>query len=297
MSTIHRGSVTLALAFAGGALLAACSNSDRTAPQGPSLSQAQADSMGDVVVADVENELDAGTATTGAGFVPGAPAAGLAASPMVRCIPQVSPLPAVNSDADRVPDSIRVTFTDCVIGFRRGADTIRGSIDIVDPTPMGTDRSLRLVFTDFARIFVDRHDHTASLTVNGSREAIRDSSQLSQTETDFRTDYVFGDGTTASHVRNWAIDFEADVPGSIVHDAWLPSGVLTIEGSSTFTRNATTKFDLQVSTPTPLRFDATCNDRPRFSAGTLMAVVTRQGTTSTVTILFTACGQFTVTKS
>ena len=148
----------------------------------------------------------------------------------MRCVPRVSPLPAVNSDSDRVPDSVRVTFTDCVIGFRRGADTIRGSIDIIDPTPMGTDRSLKLAFIDFARIFVDRHDHSASITVNGSREAIRDSSQLSQTEVGFRTDYVFGNGATASSVRNWAIDFAADVPGSIVHDAGLPSGVLTITG-------------------------------------------------------------------
>jgi hypothetical protein len=291
---LHRGPVTVALAIVAGAALAACS--DHMSPQALALSQAQADSMGDVVVADVENELDAGTAASGIGFVPGAPSSA-ALSPSLRCVPDISPLPAINSDADPVPDSVRVTFTDCVIGFRRGADTIRGSIDIIDPTPMGTDRSLKLAFTDFARVFVDRHDHSASITVNGSREALRDGSQLSQTEVDFRTDYVFGDGATASHVRNWAIDFTADVPGSIVHDAALPSGVLDITGSSTFTRNDMTQFDLQVSTSIPLHFDATCTDRPRFSVGTLKAVVTKQGATATVTIQFTACGQFTITKS
>jgi hypothetical protein len=291
---LRRSSVTVALAIAAGAVLVACS--DHMSPQAPALSQAQADSMSEVVVADVENELDAGTAASGIGFVPGAPSTA-ALSPSVQCVPDISPLPVVNSDSDRVPDSVRVTFTDCVIGFHRGADTIRGSIDIIDPTPLGTDRSLKLAFTDFARIFVDRHGHTASITVNGSRQAVRDSSQLSQTEVGFRTDFVFGNGATASSLRNWAIDFTADVPGSIVHDAALPSGVLSITGSSTFTRNDTTRFDLQVSTPTPLHFDATCTDRPRFSTGTLVAVVTKQGATSTVTIQFTACGQFTVTKS
>jgi hypothetical protein len=291
---LRRGPVSTALAIAAAVALAACS--DHVSPRTPVLSQAQADSMSQVVVADAENELDAGSATSGIGFIPGAPSRPALLSPQ-GCIPQISPLPVANSDADRVPDSIRVTFTDCVIDFRRGADTIRGSIDIVDPTPTGTDRSLRLVFTDFARIFVDRYDHTASITVNGSREAIRDSSQLSQTETDFRTDFVFGNGATASHVRNWAIDFTADVAGSIVHDGPLPSGVLTIAGASTFTRNGTTTFDLQVSTPTPLQFDATCTDRPRFSSGTLVAVVTKDGATSTVTIQFTACGQYTVTRS
>lgn len=291
---LRRGPVTVALAIAAGAALAACS--DHMSPQAPLLSQAQADSMGDVVVADVENELDAGTAASGIGFVPGAPS-GPALSPSVQCVPTVSPLPAVNSDSDRVPDSVHVTFTDCVIGFRRGADTIRGAIDIIDPTPKATDRSLRLVFTDFARIFADRYGHTASTTVNGSREAIRDSLQLSQTEVGFRTDYAFGNGGTATSLRDWAIAFTPDPPGLIVHDAGLPSGPLTITGSSTFTRNDTTKFDLEVTTPTPLHFDATCNDRPRFSTGTLVAVVTKQGATSTVTIQFNGCGQFTVTKS
>jgi hypothetical protein len=36
---------------------------------------------------------------------------------------------------------------------------------------------------------------------------------------------------------------------------------------------------------------------PRFDAGTLTAVVTRNGATSTVTVQFTACGTYTVTRS
>jgi hypothetical protein len=291
---LRRRPVSIALAIVAGAALAACS--DHLSPRAPVMTQAQADSLGQVIAADAENELDAGSAASGIGFIPGAPSRSSLLSPQ-GCIPQISPLPAANSDADRVPDSVRVAFVDCVVDFRLGADTIRGTIDIVDPTPTGTDHSLRLVFTDLARIFVDRDGHAASITVNGSREAIRDASQLSQTETDFRTDFVFGNGATASHVRNWAATFTADVAGSIVQDAPLPSGVLTITGSSTFTRNGTTAFDLQVSTPTPLHFDATCTDRPRFSTGTLVAVVTRNGTTTTVTIQFTACGQYTVTRS
>lgn len=295
-ASLPRGPIAVALAIAGALLLAGCS--DRLSPPGPALSQAQADSMSAVVTADVENELDAGTVASGIGFVPGAPILGPLSPAQGGCTPQIAPLPAVNSDADRVPDSIRVSFADCVIGFLRGADTVRGSIDIVDPTPTATDGSLRLVFTNLARIFVDRDGHTASFTVSGSREAIRDSSRLSQTEDGFRTDYTFANGATASHVRNWTVDFEADANGAIVRDAPLPSGTLSINGSSTFTKDGATSFDLQVSTgTTPLHYDATCTDRPRFSSGTLMATVTRQGTTTTVTIQFTGCGQYTVTKS
>lgn len=290
---LRRGKRVVALAAAG-ALLAACS--DRMSPPAPPLSQAQADSIGAVVTADVENELDAGTAASGIGFVPGAPFSGSPLS-LSTCQPQIAPTPAVNSDADRVPDSIRVTFTDCVIGFRRGADTVRGMIDIVDPTPLATDGSVKLVFAGLARMFVGRDGQRASVTQNGSREAIRDADTLSQTETGFRTDYVFGNGATVTHVRDWSIVFGADVAGAIVRDAPLPSGALSIDGSSTIARNGTTTFDLQVSTPTDLHYNASCSDRPRFDAGTLIAMVTRQGTTTTVTIAFTACGQYTVTRS
>jgi len=153
------------------------------------------------------------------------------------------------------------------------------------------------VFTDFERIFVDRHDHRASFSVNGTREVIRDSSEISQTSTDFRTVYTFANGDSVTDLRNWAIVFTADVPGSIHRDAPLPSGTLTINGSSTVTFNDSTVFSLAVTTPTTLHRDATCAERPQFDAGTVVAVVTRHGETATITIQFTACGQFTVTKS
>lgn len=292
-SLLRRGAVAAAV-VAAGAVFAACS--DQTSPPAPALSQAEADSIGAVVTADVENELDAGSASSGIGFVPGAPFS-RALLLTSSCTPDIAPLPVVNSDGDRVPDSIRVTFTDCVIGFRRGADTVRGLIDIIDPTPQGTDGSIKLAFTDLVRVFVGRDGLRASVTQNGSREAIRDTTTLSQTETDFRTDYVFGNGAAATHVRDWSIVFTADVVGSIIRDAPLPSGTLSIDGASTIARNGSIVFDLEVSTPTDLHYNATCTDRPRFDQGTLVAAVTRGGTTTTVTIEFTACGQYTVTRS
>lgn len=285
----------IGLALAAGAALAACST-DHTGPAAGVLSQAQADSLGDVVTADIQSELDVATATSGTGLVPGAPVGPLTGPPLL-CLPQISPAQPANSDGDRVPDSVRITFTNCVISFRQSSDTVRGTIDIVDPTPTITDRSLRQVFTDFARIFVDRHGHVASITLNGARQAIRDSAELSQTSTNFRTDYRFSNGDSASDLRNWNIVFTAASAGAIRPDAPLPSGTLTINGSSTLTLNDTTVFSLQVSTPVTLHRDATCDLRPQFDAGTVVAVVTKKGVTATITIQFTACGQFTVTRS
>lgn len=274
--------------------IVACSESNGPLP--PALSKAQADSVGEVVVADAQAELDVATAGGGAGFIPGASPGMAPQFSTVFCQPTVEPTPPVNSDGDRVVDSVRLTFADCVLTFRRGTDTVRGIIDVVDPTPLVTDRALKLAFTDFARIRVDGNGLTSSITQNGSRQVIRDSAHIELTTVDFHTDYVFRDSTTASHVRDWDILFTADSAGAIRPDAWLPSGTLTATGTSTFT-HGDKSFALDVSTPTPLHFDATCEDRPKFDTGTLVVVATRNGAASTVTITFTACGQYTLTKS
>jgi len=287
--------VGILLAAVAGAALIGCRAEQMASPHTSILTQAQADSLGDVVTADVQSELDAATASSGLGFIPGAPVGPLTADPLF-CVPQSSPTPPADADSDHVPDSLRITFDNCIVGFH-SQDTVRGTIDIIDPTPTAPDRSIRQVFTDFARIFVDRHGHTASFTVNGTREVIRDSSEISQTSTDFRTVYKFANGDSIADLRNWAIVFTADVPGAIHRDAPLPSGALTITGSSTVTFNDSTVFALAVTTPTTLHRDATCADRPQFDAGKVVAVVTRHGATATITIEFTACGQFTVTKS
>ena len=292
-SVIRRGLIP-ALAGAAALWFAACSESG--GPQQPALSKAQADSVGEVVVADAQADLDVATAGGGSGFVPGAsPGVAFQLSPQF-CQPTITPTPTVNSDGDRVADSVRLAFADCVFTFRRGTDTVRGVIDVVDPTPTVTDRAIKLAFTDFARIRVDHAGLMSSITQNGSRQVIRDSAHIAQTTVDFHTDYVFRDSTTASHVRNWDILFSADSAGAIRVDSWLPSGTLTVTGSSTFT-HGDQSFALEVSTPTPLHFDATCQDRPKFDTGTLVVVATRNGAVSTVTITFTACGQYTLTKS
>ena len=136
-----------------------------------------------------------------------------------------------------------------------------------------------------------------SFSVNGAREVIRDSSEISQTSTDLRSVYTFANGDSVTDLRNWAIVFTADVAGSIHRDAPLPSGTLTIDGSSTVTFNDSTVFDLMITTPTTLHRDASCTQRPQFDAGKVVAVVTRHGATATIAIEFTACGQYTVTKS
>lgn len=277
-------------------LVAACST-DNMAPknQVPALSRAQADSLGQVMVAEVQNELD-GVTISGATFGPAfAAPLGPMADGGLSCIPTFSPMPIANSDSDRVPDSVRISFPNCAFADGSEADTISGSIDIIDPTPTVTDRARKMVFTDFRRVEVE-DQRTRSSLVNGARESLRDANEISQSETNFSTVFVFGDGDSATSNRNWNATFTADVPGSIQSDMGLPSGTLNIAGTATFTRD-TNSFALTVSTNPVLHYNAACTVRPKFDAGTFQASVTKNGATSNVTIAFTACGTFTVTRS
>src|SRR5205807_175073 len=101
------------------------------------------------------------------------------------------------------------------------------------------------------------------------------------------------DGCTARHDRTWNSTFTAAAAGSIQPDMRLPSGTLSIDGTSTST-HGTNSYSRTVSTDPLLHYNASCTVRPKFDAGTIKTTVTRNGTTSNVTIAFTACGQYTV---
>lgn len=284
------GALTTLALIAVAMLGTACSNN--TGPASASLTTPQADSLSAVLTTDVQSEFDFSTAN-GSGVVgPGAPAL----TPPPACVTRTPASPA-NSDADPVPDSARLTFSDCVVNFPLGgSDTVRGTIDILDPTPATTDHAWKHSFTDFTRIHTGPFGRQWTWVLNGTRQIIGDSAQVAFTSTNVRTDYTWPNGGTASHTRSWSITFTADTAGQIQPDAPLPSGSVTLAGNSTWTRGANT-WNLVASTTTPLHYNKTCTVRPMLDAGTLQFVATRNGLTTNVTIQFTACGSYTVTRS
>ncbi|HEY6224446.1 MAG TPA: hypothetical protein VIW26_11725 [Gemmatimonadales bacterium] len=290
MNGLRRPGGFTTLAIAAALLGTACSNN--TGPASASLTSAQADSLSAVVTTDVQSEVDFSTAN-GSGVVgPGAPAN----TPPPPCVSR-SPASPTNSDADPVPDSARLTYNDCVVNYALGgSDTVRGTIDVLDPTPTTTDHAWKHIFTDFTRIHTGPLGRQWTWVLNGTRQIIGDSAQLAFTSTNVRTDYTWPNGATASHVRSWSITFTADTAGQIQPDSPLPAGTLTLSGNSTWTRGSNT-WNLVASTTTPLHYNPTCTVRPMFDAGELKFVVTRNGATTNVTIQFTACGQYTVTRS
>src|SRR6266699_2313095 len=286
----------LAIAGVLGLGAVACSN-DGTAPQAALLSQAQADSLSEQLALDAEDEILGATASGDASFSAVAPTPAASPSVTMQCMPTRSPASPTDTDNDGVPDSVRLDFSGCVFSWPLETDSIRGTIEVLDPTKALADHAVERVFTNLAhvRVFTISGKKTSE-TRNGTRMTSRDATTLENSETNFRTDYVFRDGSTATHVKTWTSTFTADVPGSIQHDEAITSGDWSINGTSSWTRG-TRSYALTVTTNPPLHYNASCTAFPRFDAGKITAVVVRNSQTVTVTIEFTACGVYTVTRS
>ena len=281
------------------ALVAACSTSPLTSPQNPVLTQPEANAVAEVVATDAASLAGGVTldAATGMPFavapMPGAPAM---ATSSASCMPTRTPSPPTNSDGDPVPDSVRIDFTGCTFTGDAHTVTLSGSIDIVDPTPAITDRAFRTRSNAFTRSVTNAATGTTrSVVENGVRSVVPTADQVQLADT-MTTEYTFASGTTASHVRKWLATFTADQAGSIQVGSRLPSGDWTIAGASTYT-SGTNSYSLSVTTSEPLHYNPSCTTEPRFDSGKLSAVVTKGTTSTTVTIEFTACGQYTVTRS
>jgi len=279
------------------ALGAAACAPDGTAPTPLLLTQPQADSIAEQVVFDAEDENSGATLSSGSGSSAAASFASSGVAGLSQCQPTRTPASPGDADNDGVPDSVRIDFGTCIVSFPFETDTVRGTIDLLDPTKQLADHAVERIFTNVARVRVYTiSGKMTSETRNGTRLTSRDATTLQNTETNFRTDYVFRNGGTATHVKTWTSRFTADVAGSIQPDQPLPSGTWSISGTSSWTRGANS-YSLTATTNPALHYNASCTTAPRFDAGTLTVVVMRNARTATVSIQFTACGQYTVTRS
>src|SRR6266446_2522855 len=299
MHTVRSSLLTLGTAVALALGVTACNN-DTTTPATPIMSQIQAESLANTVVGDVAGEIATATMDGSNGAMATAPvnaSAPAGSSVATQCIPAKSPTPVTDADNDGVPDSVRFDYAGCVFSYPLALDSLSGTIDLIDPTKSTADHSVERVFTDFKRVSVNLVSGAkSSVTYNGTRMASHDGTTLRSSETNFRTDYVYANGYSAEHVRTWESIFTADVAGSIMPNAVLPSGSWSVNGTSSWTR-ALRSYSLTVTTNPPLHYNASCTAAPRFDAGKITAVVVRNSQTMSVTIEFTGCGVYTVTRS
>ncbi|HWA57228.1 MAG TPA: hypothetical protein VG692_08245 [Gemmatimonadales bacterium] len=280
--------------------LGACSDSSSPADTTDALTTTQAQELGQDVAEDAGDLSDlsifnvstginvdaASTLHPGASLVPPA------------CI-TVSPNPPTNSDADIVPDSVRLTYQ---CGFERAGgqihDSLTGAIDFLDPQPTVVSAGVRHVFHDFTRRRINTPFPLRSFTAvhNGTREWGGNADTLGHTITNFVTVYTHASGRQTTHEKNWVGKFTATTPGAIVPGAPLPAGSWTLDGTSSWT-TLNRSWSVVVSTTEALQYDPSCQVTPRFTNGTLNLLVTRNGVDTNVEITFINCGQYQVTKS
>ncbi|MGH7538729.1 MAG: hypothetical protein ACREMF_08850 [Gemmatimonadales bacterium] len=278
----------VALAFT----LAGCSP-DAVAPSQQSLTQPEALAIGRETADEVESVASLFTygdlldVSGGSGFT--AVVESPAVSPFGLC-PSITPFPPADTDGDHVPDEVTLSFTlpDCRF-TRRNGDVleITGSIQITDPST--TDRGYRVAFTDFQKEFIAAGGAFHLWRVNGVRQILRSATAFSGID-HTTVDFESSERGSARLVKDWTVSFEADAGQTFSEERHLPSGNLTINGSTTRTRGDVTR-QFSITTVTPLHFDASCNARPKFTSGEL--VITRTGVerSGTIRVVFTGCGQ------
>ncbi len=291
--------------------LAACSSTSTTGPTTPAMSQAEANAAADVIVSDMSDQTDGATSTSSS------PSFSMTAAPVTTPSLAVAATGAWYFTACSPDPTVTVNgsttsyvFDNCAISRLVPLETLtrNGQVDVT----LGAG-SRTLVFTNFEKAwervsFLTGQSITTSATLNGTRSISDDGTTLQHhvygtgdpASSLFQTNYVFADQSTAEHQRNWQGTFTADVASSIVPDQPLPAGMWSVTGNSTFTRNQGTsgqKVWTFSTSGSGVHYNPACTSAPQFDAGTLtvQAANAQTGTTTTFTITFTACGQYTAT--
>jgi len=203
--------------------------------------------------------------------------------------PTFSEFPPTDLDHDRVPDDLTITFDSlkCTFGTAgRAVFTINGTIHIVDPSQ--TDKAFRIEFGQLQQKFVFQDSLFWLRRVDGVVQLLTSAAGFSATDST-TVGRESSRRPTAELAKKWNVSFVADAGGTFAPHMPLPSGDLTIAGSTQRTRGDDVKL-FSVTTVTPLHFDSTCNADDRIVSGELDIVYTRASGTTTVNIKWDGCG-------
>jgi hypothetical protein len=204
----------------------------------------------------------------------------------------VTPSTATDSDGDGVPDDAIYILTapPCrFTGWRGGTLDIVGQIRIQDPAPTGAGFGYEGTLTGLRTRFTSGDKKTIyDVTRNGTRTLSGSVSSLTLSA-DLQVVRTFAGQPDAAVDEQWTVTY---TPGaSLQINAPLPSGTLDITGTMNWTRG-TEDFQLIVTTPTPLHYNAGCSDTvQRIDAGELDAAGIIEGVAGTVRVRWSGCGK------
>jgi hypothetical protein len=308
------------MAVSAAAFLAACSGSNTTpgAVSAP-MSATEANAAADVVVNDVGAQMEGATSTSAStSFLASSGGSGISAY-VNGTVSEARSAPWWLTGCTPAPTKVvsgttaTYTFTNCTLSrlAPRVEKVVRNGVVAIT-----ADTGLRsIVFTNFTRdvtrlSFRTGNIETWSDSRNGTRKYTRtDSTSFAfavygaTTADPFVSTYTGPDSATGSHSRQWNTSFTADTAGTLLRNQPLPNGVFAVNGNSTWSRtkaDSTKTWSLTTTTGTAgVHYSAACDATGLgFDSGTLTTVATdKNGVKTTITITFTACGQYTVAKS
>ena len=206
----------------------------------------------------------------------------------------IEPLPPQDPDQDGVPSLLTMRFepNPCVFDLGRTAIEFSGSLTIRDPFPNQAGYDIDEGIHRFGVAHTLPNGRAKAMVRNGTRGVRHDTGNKLEADEQITTTHTTPGRAFGEAAADWLLTF--DGTAAIVFDQPLPSGTLTIEGSWSI-RNQNRGRAFEVTTVTPLAYDATCADaRPllRFTGGEIHKTLVNNGTpVAVIKVIWTGCGQ------
>jgi hypothetical protein len=271
--------------------LAGCS-SDSTGMSNETLTQAEANDVGQEVEAQIASVVGASTIVGIVNLAAAVPPQGGNFGAQVlgsAGCPDIAPFPPADTDGDHVPDSVTVSFTlpECSFtGPRERTLEVTGDVTVTDPSSILAGFRVRfdalkpkITFPN-GTFFVQQFDGIRQLLVSTDGFSVSDSITAS---------FESSDRGSASLENAWQVKFIVDQGGSFEPHTPLPSGTGSISGTTVRTHGEVSK-TFSMTTPVSLHYNASCTEDQKIDSGEIDATFVSPRGTATVTVTYTACG-------
>jgi len=196
-----------------------------------------------------------------------------------------------DTDADGVPDDLTVSFSAPSCSTMVDSTTVQwsGSFRVTDP---GATAGFNIAYSNVRLRVTALNGDYFDVAVNGTQNVAATATQatLNQNMTVALAAREGQETVSGSLSQNWTAQYAVAEGQTFTPHGELPSGALTVSGSSTWI-GAQGNFAFALSTTSPLVHDAACVDEPEFASGVVRAALTGSGGVIFIRIDFIGCGQ------
>lgn len=272
-------------------LLSACNRELEPSDTGgddPTTQGQESQAVAEALVSELDSSADATTMT---GVSLSNVNSELSAQGRFNCVTATGDVS--DPDADGVPTAATYTYDCNDIQYFGVMANLTGVANVsdpsTDPTVKGFDselKDLRLELTGaYGRNFTEKRNGTRNPRTTPTGLTFQHDLTILR---DYQGAYGFDKTVLIGNKLNWV--FTPADGTTIVFDQPLPSGTVNASGVFSFDRDTSNK-SFDVTTTTPLQYDAACQKLPRYTAGVLQAERSSSVTgDSLITITYTGCG-------